>query len=193
LLILFFITSNLSDVNSSSLGTVTEIVVIAVSLSRLRVNIRKTADFVSSNVRIISSLYSSLVSRTDSLEDIVGLSDSSLLLALIVGVSSRVEKDESILLLSNSFEVSSSNCTLKKNNTVSVNSTCTVDGSSGNGSISRSNSGNSSKDGSSNGICPKAARRSMDKAVLVRSTEEGAKAATEVTRRAAVKSFMVGY
>mmetsp|Transcript_15540 Transcript_15540/g.29310 ORF Transcript_15540/g.29310 Transcript_15540/m.29310 type:complete len:232 (+) Transcript_15540:135-830(+) len=143
--------SNLSHVNGSSPGTSTEVKVTRVSLSSIRVDFRKRTNIIGSHISIISCLHSSLISRTNSLENLIGLSNCSILLGLVFGVSSRVEEDEGILLLGNSLEISSSDSSLESSDTISVESTSTVDGGSGDGSVSRCDGGDSGKDGSSGG------------------------------------------
>ena len=142
--------ANLSNVDSSLVGSDTVIVVTGISLSTGGRKRGGGLDIVGGNVRIVGTLQGTGILGADGSEDSIGSRDGRSLGGLVVGVSTRVEKDEGVLLFGNSSEVTLLDGGLQSSDTASVLETSTLDRSSRDGSVGRGHGRNTDKGGGGN-------------------------------------------
>jgi hypothetical protein len=126
-----------------------EVVIITVSLSTLLIS-NNNLDIISSLVGSVSTLKSTGILGTNGSKDSVGLLHGLTLLRLIRN-STRVEKNERILLSGNSSEISSIHGRFKGSDALSVDSTCAGLGGSRFGSVCEGEGGESGENSGGGG------------------------------------------
>lgn len=143
--------SNEKNLPGFGLGKVS--VIGGVSLSSGAVNSWDWGDAVSSNVSIVGGLQGGRILGANGGKDLVCSFDSSGLLALLLGerVSTRVVKDEGVLLGGNGTEVSAGNSSLQVSNASSVNDLSLKLGGTTNSTIGRGNLWDSSESNTGGG------------------------------------------
>jgi hypothetical protein len=137
----------LPDIDGILVSSDTVVEVTALSLPLVGGNCSRFLDAVRLNIAVVGALQSSLVLGADGSEDVVGSSDGSSLLTLILDtrVGTRVEENEGVLLGGNGAEVTRPDGCLQGSNAGSVVVLRTLDGGSANSTIGRGHGGESDK------------------------------------------------